>query len=247
MGYINMSFASDLKILYHLAFAPIRGRDHQERLDSFYAGQAEGYDAFRAHLLKGRQELYELLPVPEGGVWIEMGGGTASNLEYVEDRLARLKEVHVVDLSGSLLAVARDRVTSKVWRNVRLHNQDVTRFDLSGDRADVITFSYSLTMIPDWIAALENARRLLKPGGVLAVVDFYVARKYPAAGCKRQSWFTRSFWPVWLALDNVFPSPDHVPYLHRCFRAVHFAENRARMRYFPLAGVPYYLFIGQAC
>jgi len=29
---------------------------------------------------------------------------------------------------------------------------------------DVITFSYALSMIPDWKAALANAKRLLKKG-----------------------------------------------------------------------------------
>jgi S-adenosylmethionine-diacylgycerolhomoserine-N-methlytransferase len=241
-----MSIASDLKILYHLACAPIRGRDHQERLDSFYAGQASGYDAFRAHLLKGRKELYDLIAVPDGGVWIEMGGGTGSNLEYLENRLDRLSAVHVVDLSNSLLTVARQRIAAKSWHNVQVHHQDVTLFDLHGTKADVITFSYSLTMIPDWIAALENARALLKPGGILAVVDFYVARKYPEPGHQRHSWFTRTFWPAWLGLDNVFPNPDHAPYLHRNFDTIYFSEKRARMRYFPLAGVPYFMYLGKA-
>jgi S-adenosylmethionine-diacylgycerolhomoserine-N-methlytransferase len=156
-----------------------------------------------------------------------------------------LSAVHVVDLSSALLEVARRRIEALHWTNVRLHLEDATRFELAGKQADVITFSYSLTMIPDWFAALENARQLLKPGGTLAVVDFHVARKYPAPGHARQSWFTRTFWPAWLGLDNVFPSPDHVPYLHRSFETVHFSEGRTRMRYFPLAGVPYYLYIGK--
>ena len=43
-----MGLVSDIGILYHLALKPVRGADHAARLDSFYAGQAEGYDAFRA-------------------------------------------------------------------------------------------------------------------------------------------------------------------------------------------------------
>jgi S-adenosylmethionine-diacylgycerolhomoserine-N-methlytransferase len=238
-----MSFVSDLKILYHLALAPIKGRDHQERLDSFYAGQARGYDSFRAHLLKGRQELFEQIDVPQGGVWVEMGGGTAANLEYLGERLERLKAVHVVDLSSSLLEVARERIAANGWSNVRTRQEDVTQFELPAG-ADVVTFSYSLTMIPDWFAALENALKILKPGGTLAVVDFHVSRKYPAEGRRRHSWLTRTFWPAWLGLDNVFPSPDHLPYLERHLQTRHISEHRARMRYFPLFSVPYYLFIG---
>ena len=186
-----MSFANDLKILYHLALAPIRGKTHQERLESFYARQAEDYDAFRARLLQGRRELYELLPTPENGVWIEMGGGTGANLEYLGPRLQTLKEVHVVDLSPSLLQIAQKRVEQHGWNHVHLHQADVTTFQLPAP-ADVITFSYSLTMIPDWFAALENAARLLKPGGTLGVVDFFIARKFPAEGFRRHGWWTRT-------------------------------------------------------
>jgi len=49
-----MGFYSDLKILYHLALKPVRGKDHAARMESFYAGQADAYDDFRKRLLHGR-------------------------------------------------------------------------------------------------------------------------------------------------------------------------------------------------
>jgi S-adenosylmethionine-diacylgycerolhomoserine-N-methlytransferase len=122
---------------------------------------------------------------------------------------------------------------------------DATTFRPPEGKADVVTFSYSLTMIPDWFAAIENARAMLKPGGTIGVVDFYVARKYPSHGNARHGWFTRTFWPTWFAMDNVFPSPDHVPFLHRSFETVHFEEHKAKVPYVPLARMPYYLFVGR--
>ena len=77
-----MTFASDLRILYHLALKPVRGKDHAARMESFYAGQAAGYDDFRRRLLKGRQELWNLIQPPAGGTWLDMGGGTGANLEF---------------------------------------------------------------------------------------------------------------------------------------------------------------------
>ena len=100
-------------------------------------------------------------------------------------------------------------------------------------------------MIPDWFAAIENALAMLKPGGLLGVVDFHVSRKHPADGMAGQSWFTRSFWPLWFAADNVFLSADHVPFLRRRFDAVSYAEHRARIPYLPLLRVPYYTFVGR--
>jgi S-adenosylmethionine-diacylgycerolhomoserine-N-methlytransferase len=239
-----MGWVSDLKVLYHLVLRPVRGHDHASRLESFYAGQAEDYDRFRRRLLQGRQELWSRLEVPEGGVWVDLGGGTGSNLELLGERLARLRQMLVVDLSPSLLDVARRRIAARGWPNVQAVEADATTFR-PPEPADVVTFSYSLTMIPDWFAAIENALAMLRPGGLLGVVDFYVARKYPDEGGVRHGWWTRTFWPAWFALDNVFLSPDHLPFLRRRLDVLHVEERRAKVPYLPLARVPYYLFIGR--
>src|SRR3954447_16738703 len=101
-----MGLASDLRTLYHLALKPVRGKDHAARMESFYSGQAGAYDDFRKRLLKGRQELWNLIPPPTGGTWIDMGGGTGANLEYFraqdsgvrsqEERLAGLEKIYVL-------------------------------------------------------------------------------------------------------------------------------------------------------
>lgn len=239
-----MGLTSDLKVLYHLALRPVRGADHASRLESFYAGQAEAYDHFRRRLLHGREELWSRLEAPDGGTWVDLGGGTGSNLELLGPRLQRLGQVLVVDLSPSLLAVARRRIAERGWQHVQAVEADATTFRPSRP-ADVVTFSYSLTMIPDWFAALENALAMLRPGGLLGVVDFYVSRKYPDEGCVRHGWWTRTLWPAWFALDNVFLSPDHLPFLRRHLEVLHLQERRARVPYLPLVRVPYYVFIGR--
>ncbi len=237
-----MALRADLRVLYHLLLKPVRGKSHADRMESFYGGQAAAYDDFRKRLLKGRQELYQQLEVPEGGVWVELGGGTGSNLEFLGDRINRLSKVYVVDLSASLLEMARQRAAERDWQNVEAVEADATTF--RPERADVVTFSYSLTMIPDWFAAIDNARSMLGGNGQLGVVDFFVSRKYPAEGHSRHGWLTRSFWPAWFSNDNVFPSSDHIPYLHRHFEPIHFSEHRAKVPYLPLVRVPYYIFVG---
>lgn len=240
-----MRLVSDLKVLYHLTMKPVRGRDHASRLESFYSGQAEAYDDFRRRLLQGREQLFEQIDVPEGGVWVDLGGGTGANLEHLGSRIERLKKIYVVDLAPSLLDVARRRITARGWEAAEAVEADATRFCPGEGEADVVTLSYSLTMIPDWYAAVDNALRILKPGGLIGVVDFYVSRKYPAAEHRRHGWFTRSFWPLWFGNDNVFLSPDHVPYLRSKFEVRHFEELRAKVPYLPLIRVPYYRFVGR--
>ncbi len=240
-----MAFFSDMKILYHMLVKPVRGDNHAERMESFYGGQANAYDDFRRRLLKGREALFSELPKPEGGVWVDMGGGTGSNIENLTEDISKLKKVYVVDLSESLLKVASDRFEARGWNNASAVAADATKFRPPEGQADVVTFSYSLTMIPDWFAAIENALAMLKPGGHIGVVDFYVGRKYPAEGTKKHRWLARTLWQPWFATDNVFPSPDHLPFLRHHFDQVYLQEERNRMPYVPLLRTPYYQFIGK--
>lgn len=240
-----MAFFSDLKVLYHMLLKPVRGDSHAQRMESFYGGQAGAYDDFRKRLLKGREELYQSLPKPIGGVWVDMGGGTGSNIENLASHIDQLKQVYVVDLSTSLLQVATERFQKRGWNNASAVAADATKFLPPEGFADVVTFSYSLTMIPDWFAAIENAKRMLKPGGTIGVVDFYVGRKFAAAGTKQQRWLARNLWQPWFATDNVFPSPDHLPFLRHHFQQIELVEERNRLPYVPLLRAPYYRFIGK--
>ncbi|HMO36595.1 MAG TPA: class I SAM-dependent methyltransferase, partial [Gemmatales bacterium] len=110
--------------------------------------------------------------------------GTGSNLEYLGESIQQLKLAYVVDLTPSLLQVAEQRIAQRGWSNVKTLHADATKFSLPvGEMADVVTFSYSLTMIPDWFAAIDVAYRILKPGGHIGVVDFYVSRISPGSAC----------------------------------------------------------------
>jgi S-adenosylmethionine-diacylgycerolhomoserine-N-methlytransferase len=72
-----------------MLLSPIRDPSHAEGLESFYQGQATGYDAFRSRLLRGRQDLWKALSVPDGGD-DSIGGGTGWNLTYLGAAISRL-------------------------------------------------------------------------------------------------------------------------------------------------------------
>ena len=240
-----MSFRADVKTIYHLALGPIRGETHAERMEHFYGRQARHYDNFRQRFLLGRRELYSSLNPPENGLWADLGAGTGANLEAVGDGLAAACKVYLVDVAPSLLQVARERIAARQWNNVETVEADATVWQPPEGRLDLVTFSYSLTMIPDWFAILDHAVNLLKPGGRIGVVDFFVSRKHVETGGARHSAITRSFWPAWFATNNVMISADHVPYLHRRFEVEHYSEHRAKVPYVPLIRVPYYRFVGR--
>lgn len=235
---------ADLKVLRRLLVSPIQGGTHAERLESFYAPQAEYYDEFRERLLHGRRPLMQQLDFPKNGVWVDIGAGTGVNLRLAGNRIFGLKEVHLVDLSNSLLTVARRSAENLRLGHVHFHLQDACDFDLGDESVDLVTFSYSLTMIPDWFDALLNAKRLLKPGGVIAVTDFYVSRKYPDNGLCKHGWLKRTFWQSWFAADNVFLTGDHLAMLQRHFSPTSILECQGKVPFLPLMKVPFFVFLG---
>jgi S-adenosylmethionine-diacylgycerolhomoserine-N-methlytransferase len=231
-----------------------KGATHAERLESFYSGQAGDYDAFRRRLLQGRERMLEAAAATEaeaglsGGTWSDIGGGTGHNVEAAgEECLARFDRVIILDLTPSLLEVARQRIEARGWTNVETMLADATAFSLSEGTPPVrrVTFSYSLTMIPDWFAAADRALQILEPGGFVGVVDFYVGRKHPDQGLARHGWWTRFGWPAWFASDNVFLNPDHIPFWRWRLATSVLEECRAKVPYLPLVRVPYYVFVGR--
>ena len=230
-----------------------KGDSHKERLESFYGGQAGDYDAFRKRLLTGREELMVDIAARHGGgggIWVDMGGGTGANLEMMGDEaVMAFAKVYIVDLCGPLLEVARKRCEERGWHNVEVVEADATTWTPAegAGAVDVLTFSYSLTMIPDWWSALDHASRLLVPdAGLLGIADFYVARKHPPAEMATNTWLQRTFWPAWFAMDDVRLNPDHLPYLQRSFKQIQLDESSSAVPYIGrvLPYVPCYRFIG---
>jgi len=108
-----------------------------------------------------------------------------------------------------------------------------------------VLLSYSLTMIPDWFRAVDQAWKMLHPGGVIGATDFYVSRPYPEAGLRRHAWWQRRLWPACFRGHNVHLSPDHLPYLRYRFETVHLAERQGPMPFTFGLWPPYYVFVGR--
>lgn len=219
-----------------------RTGSHAQALRAFYGNQSAHYDRFRERLLQGRAELIGSLELPPRARVVELGGGTGRNAEFFGARLAQIESVTIVDLCAPLLAQARERAAR--IPQLRTVEADATMWQPEAV-VDAVILSYALTMIPDWRAAIANAIAMLKPGGVLGVVDFHVSRDARDPSSVQHGWLTRRFWPAWFAHDGVRLNAEHLPMLRQALPDCAVVEARASVPYLPLARVPYYRFIGR--
>jgi len=240
------TLAAEIKVLLTLLRGQPRVGSHVERLEAFYAPQAGRYDAFRERLLHGRSELIADLiaarAVPPGGHLVELGAGTGRNLLFFGERLAKLARVDAVDLCPALVGEARRR--THAMANVQVHQADACHWQPEA-QVDGVYLAYALTMIPDWEAAIENAIAMLKPGGYLGVVDFYVSAAHPAPGLARHSAVSRAFWPRWFRHDGVHLGPQRLQCLRLSLPDHQLIETSAPIPYLPGLRVPYFRFIGR--
>jgi ubiquinone/menaquinone biosynthesis C-methylase UbiE len=108
------------------------------------------------------------------GDTLEVAVGTALNLPYYPDdvRLTGL------DLSPEMLAVARERA-AEVGREIELHEGDAHALPFEEGSFDTVVCTYSLCNIPDPQRAVDEMKRVLKPGGKLITVDHIRAAVKP--------------------------------------------------------------------
>ncbi len=238
-----MNAAAEIRTLVQLLKGQPRKGSHIDRLDSFYAPQADTYDTFRERLLRGREQLIDLLAPPQGARVVELGCGTGRNIEFFGDRIESLAQLELVDVCRPLLDQARRRAAR--WpRVVRVIEADIERYR-PAHPVDCVYLSYSLSMTADWNRTLHNAVRMLRPGGTLGVVDFYVSEATPPAGEARHSWISRQFWTRWFAHDGVRLTPEHLRALTVCTDKIHLEQHLAPVPWLPLLRVPYYFYVGR--
>ena len=240
-----------------------KGSSHRETMTNYYSVQSHFYDCTRWAFLYGRKRLIEKLDIRPGERVVEIGCGTGANFGAIQAGLRNAGELIGIDCSGPMLRKAEQRAQENGWSNVRLLDLEYGKETVTQGQADVVLFSYSLSMVEDWQRALSCALSELRPDGRVGVLDFCAKRKRArsvsaeARNIKRSAqpqdaerkrdsaqpqeksenssnWFTG-----WLAMNHVQADRPYQEELSRLF------EERSYTRYDAWAGLwSFYLFVG---
>ncbi|EIE24752.1 diacylglyceryl-N,N,N-trimethylhomoserine synthesis protein [Coccomyxa subellipsoidea C-169] len=244
------SVADDLLVLKSIWFNKASGDDHAERLENFYGPQAEAYDNFRSKFLWGRKPMLAAcaarLADKTDLVWVDLGGGTGENVDMMAEYLPleNFKTIYVVDLCKSLCEQAKKKVDANGWKNVVVVEGDACTFTPPSEKVTLVTFSYSLSMIPPFHSAVDRAISYLDPSiGLLGVADFYVPSKYDLP-LRQMSWLRRFFWRATFDTDNIDIGPERRNYLDHRLSRVWEMNSEGSIPYVPFLRAPYYVWVG---
>lgn len=145
-------------------------------MQNYYKFQAKIYDATRWTFLYGRNLILKLIPLNrEANIKIlEVGCGTGINLHQLA-KIFPKAELTGLDVSQDMIDFAQKKMKKEEHR-CNLLAEPYKIGDENLESYDVILFSYSLTMInPQWNELILQAKKDLKKGGFVAVVDFHDA------------------------------------------------------------------------
>ena len=147
-------------------------RQRAERAERYFADNAADWAKLRS--LHVREEEVEAAMCAMVGheplaTLVDLGTGTGRMLELLAPQAGQL---HGIDLSPAMLGIARTNLEKAGLRQAQLRQSDIYALPFANQTADLVTVHQVLHYLDDPQRALDEAARILKPGGRLLLVDF---------------------------------------------------------------------------
>ena len=113
--------------------------------------------------------LVELADVQPGAQALDIGTGTGAVLIPAAERAGAGGHVTGIDIAEEMVGAAARETARRGLTNADARRMDAEQLDFSDASFDYVLFGFGITFIPDLQHALAEMRRVLRPGGVLAV------------------------------------------------------------------------------
>ena len=145
---------------------------------AIYARWAPVYDKVYSKLLRDAHRRTAGAVSEKAGTILEIGVGTGLMLSYYPSD----RSIVGVDLSSAMLKKAAARVAKRRLQNVRgLLAMDACHLGFPDASFDAVAIPFVLTLVPDPERALDEALRVLKPGGQIVITTRFGADEGPQA------------------------------------------------------------------
>jgi len=147
--------------------------DARDRAETTYNAAADSYDAgplsFWEYFGRGTVKRLQLR---DGDHVLDVECGSGASAIPAAQAVAPTGKVLAVDLAERLLALAQTKATQRHLNNIRFEHGDMMALNQSDGEFDAVICVFGIFFVPDMVAAARELRRMVKPGGELAITTW---------------------------------------------------------------------------
>jgi S-adenosylmethionine-diacylgycerolhomoserine-N-methlytransferase len=236
----ELSAVDSLSVFLNMMIQPFvgLGLNNRQFMNHYYEKQAKHYDAYRQHMLHGKEPLMYAVPWHQmkGKRVLLLAGGTGDLTDYFKAFIPEMDAVVISDISEPMINVANERIKTNGWTNVSARIEDILDDDdFNTEEAgtyDLVLLTYSLTMIPNWAKTIQTANKYLKTGGKLAITDFTVT--------EHQNAISRFFWKTMFSNTHIHLNQYHIHMLRTEMNEEYLRIEDGDFPYVPYLRCPFF-------
>ena len=160
----------------HFGFEEVAPGDKAQRVRGVFESVADKYDMMNDLMSLGLHRVWKRFAVNATGVRpgmrvLDLAGGTGDLARLFAERVGAGGEVVLTDINGAMLARGRDRMVN-AGRLVPAVQCDAEKLPFVDGHFDCVGIAFGLRNVTRKEQALREMVRVLKPGGVAAVLEF---------------------------------------------------------------------------
>jgi demethylmenaquinone methyltransferase/2-methoxy-6-polyprenyl-1,4-benzoquinol methylase len=160
----------------HFGYENVPVDEKAKRVRGVFDSVAGKYDLMNDLMSVGLHRLWKRFAVNATGLRpgarvLDLAGGTGDLARLFADRVGPGGEVVLTDINHAMLAVGRDRMID-AGRPLPAVQCDAEKLPFASGHFDGVSIAFGLRNVTRKEAALAEMKRVLKPGGVAAVLEF---------------------------------------------------------------------------
>lgn len=160
---------------FDFGFEKVSAQEKTEKVTHVFESVASRYDVMNDVMSLGIHRLWKAwfvdsLPLHQNGVYLDVAGGTGDIAHAISERLRRFHieaEVIVSDINPVMIGMGQKRYPELNW--LCSNAEDLS---LEDNSVDVYTIAFGFRNVTHREKALQEAYRVLKPGGKFCCLEF---------------------------------------------------------------------------
>ena len=161
----------------HFGFKEIDADKKSEHVGEVFHSVAEEYDLMNDVMSFGMHRLWkkiliELSELSEGSVVLDIASGTADIPKLINKKFKSVS-MHVTDINESMLVLGKERaINENFFHNCNFALASGESLPYQDKTFDLVTVGFGLRNFTNKQMGLEEMKRVLKPDGVLLILEF---------------------------------------------------------------------------